>query len=423
MRTIILLFLISLSAFFFQKKQEEIVIWIQSHCKSLSSNSSNDNGEDLLFLSKLTEGNRILSIGEEAHGIGNFAVIKFRIFKYLALNHNYKIFAIEEDFCKVEPLNHYIISGEGDPNILLRSFMRSYANQETKRMIEWMRLYNSTIKSEEDKLKIFGFDSQSSELILNSLKKIFINEASIYSLLDSIKFQEKRKFYGKTIDKSDLVKIKNAISNYQKQNQYSPYIHQLLKMLQYSQEISGGKSINRDYYMAQTCSWILKSGGNNSRMLISAQNGHIAYNKVYHVKRDTTYGRMGFYLKKEFKNQLYTVGIDFNKGSFWATSISSDNLAIKNIYTVPNAPEYSLSSVFSKTGEDILFLDFNDIQGNDIIRKWFSKPQSMRYVSASFNNKMSNQDAMAIKKPLDIFDGLIFYNEVTASELLSKKRR
>lgn len=307
MRTIIILLFIALVTFSFQKDNNLIVNWLRDHCHSIKPINANGTGEDLSFLSELEKGNSILSIGEESHRIGEFAEIKHRIFKYLALHHNYKIFAIEQDFCKVEPLNRYVLSGEGDPKTILSTFIGSYANQETLRMIEWMRLYNSKVQSEGQKLKIFGFDCQNSVSILNRLKEIFINEPHINALLDSIQLTEKRKYYGMTMSKSDLVKIKNTISNYQKLNQYSAYTHQLLKMLQYSQEISEGNSINRDYYMAQICSWILKSEGSDSRMMVSAHNGHIGYTKVHYVKRDTTVGRMGYHLKEEFKDQLYTI--------------------------------------------------------------------------------------------------------------------
>ncbi len=420
MKTILILLFFSLITFSLQEDNDLIVNWLREHGNPIKPVDSNETDEDLLFLSELEKGNRILSIGEESHGIGEFAEIKHRIFKYLALHHNYKIFAIEQDFCKVEPLNRYVLSGEGDPKIILSTFIRSYSNQETLRMIEWMRLYNSKAQSEGQKLKIFGFDCQSSVYILNRLKEVFINEPHISSLLDAVQLTEKRKYYGKTIGQNDLVRIQNAISDYQKPNQYSAYTHQLLKMLQYSKEISEGESINRDYYMAQICSWILRSEGSDSRMVLSAHNGHTGYIKVRYVKKDTTVGTLGYHLKEGFGDQLYTVGIDFNRGSFWATNIRPDDTIITKEYTLPNAPEHSLPGIFSRTGNDVFFLDFKKIYSNDSILEWFSKPRSMRSVFGSHSDHVRNESAMAARKPLEIFDGLIFFNEVKPSGLLIK---
>ena len=71
-------------------------------------------------------------MGEATHGTREFAAIKSRFFKFLALRLNFNVFALEADFSKALAVNEYILGKRNDGEEALKSLEFFHCvNQET----------------------------------------------------------------------------------------------------------------------------------------------------------------------------------------------------------------------------------------------------------------------------------------------------
>ncbi len=405
-----------------QERDEPILRWIREHCIAVPSPWNQTGDGYFPFLSQIPEQTRILSIGEVSHGIGDFAAIKFKIFGDVASAHGYSVFAIEDDFFKVEALNKYVITGEGDPRELLKPLIRSYANEETLAMIQWMRSYNATLKTPERMLKIYGFDSQNPAAVIEALKEKYKSNHKIYTILDTISLERQHRYFSPTLSGSDLKQVSDRIETSQEflETTHSGLsVSQLIILLRHSNEVAGGNPINRDEYMAELLAWILELEGEGAKAIVSAHNFHVMYSTITNRNGDALNHTMGTHLRKRFKDRVFTIGIDFNKGSFWAADLSSGSKVIDR-FTLPDAPDNTFSSTFSRVGIKLFYLDLGKVRSDAQALQWFAIPRGNRNITAVFNSEMSNEDAIGRGRMLDVYDAILFFDEVREARLLKK---
>jgi erythromycin esterase len=414
-----LFFFLFLSPLIFSNFSDEdqfIIDWINGHCHPINVDKA-EFDEDLGFLDEIQKGKRIISVGEEAHGISDFAKMRFEIFKYLVLHHGYTIYAVEDDFVRLTELNKYLQSGEGNPAEIMKNLYRSQANATTLGMIEWMRRYNAELKDLSQNLKIYGYDCQLSEGALGKLKEVFSSEKEIVTFLDTVKLVSPRNYYAPVLTGQNINILGNFIDESMNESTDTSLVNQLYRVIKYSHLINTGKG-NRDEFMAKNIQWILNSEGRESKMVVSAHNFHVGYNQFERRGQAGKLGTIGWHLKNHYPDKLFTIWLDFNKGSFLAAEFENGNISVKS-FNLPDAPEGSLSSLFSKVGYKAFFLDNSDILESQNIKEWFSEFHTMRYITADFSEqRMKENDGMKKEKLLESCDGLIFVNEVSEYKLL-----
>jgi erythromycin esterase len=395
----------------------KIIEWIKVHSYPINSLDANSSDEDLTFLSAIQEGKTAISIGEVTHGISEFATLKFRVFKYLAVHHDFKIFAIEQDYLTVEPLNQYLLTGNGEPEKILKHFIRSYANEETLQMVKWMRRFNSTIDNDLEKLKIYGFDMQRTGPILQRIKDLVAGDQSLVQLIDSIKLTQVKDFSPPTLRRDQFIKLRDAIlSLHDLALPTNSTLNFFVTMLDFSQEVASTRQHHRDLYMAQIMEMIMDAEG-ESKTLISAHNLHVF--KCCNEVDDYVTPPMGRHLHSKLANKLFTIGIDFNKGSFWAVKVFSRDSIATQKFTLPDAPPHSLPYVFSQTGTDIFFLNLEPTTRDSLANNWFSGRKTMRTIGASFDERITNEQSTDPITVKEWYDGLLFFNEVHECQLLA----
>lgn len=165
----------------------------------------------------------------------------------------------------------------------------------------------------------------------------------------------------------------------------------------------------RDQFMAENVQWILDHEGINSKIMLWAHNGHISKSTFSEQFKSKA---MGYYLKEMYGKQYYPIGFDFNKGSFRA--IGDKGL---NVYSVDASIKNSTGYIFSKLKKASFFIDMENLINKDVIKKFFTKRILKRDIGAGFAPK--SKYSYYTKRPLfDNFDGLIFIEEVTASQPL-----
>ena len=167
MRVLTALLLTALSIVFAQpaggreapKPPAELLAWLRENAHPLRSAVPTGDNEDLEPLRDIVGDARIVALGEATHGTSEFFTIKHRIVQFLAEEMDFTVFSIEANMPEAYRVNEYVLTGEGNPEELLRDIHRLWMwnTQEVLDMILWMREYNA---SGQGVLQFTGFDMQ-----------------------------------------------------------------------------------------------------------------------------------------------------------------------------------------------------------------------------------------------------------------------
>ncbi|MDB5116178.1 MAG: erythromycin esterase [Mucilaginibacter sp.] len=288
-----------------------------------------------------------------------------------------------------------------------------------------MRRYNKKVP-DSAKVKFYGFDMQSKTLaVKNIVAKLKILDSTLYqksfNALDSFKvfnIINKIKFRRLDDKQADSAKqLLTAIKTYIDNNNYKmvklftindiAYLKRDVRLVEQclDQSLTYGNISGDDYklrnkYMAENIEWISKYEGPESKIMLCAHNGHIS-------KDD-----MGSYLKKDYKDQYYAIGFDFNKGSFRAIDIDKSHHT-PPFFTVNEAKKGSSGELFNKLNIPAFFIDVEKaIKPNSEAKSFFNKNIEQRNIGWGFSTA-KEKNFYSGGSIYSKFDGFIFINATT----------
>ncbi|WP_343307519.1 erythromycin esterase family protein [Chitinophaga niabensis] len=123
---------------------------------------------DFKPLKKALAGTQIVGMGEATHGTHECFTMKHQVFKFLAEEMGYTVFAIEDGIYGANLINTYILTGQGDPRQILKDeFHAVWQVTELIDLIEWMKDYNA---QHTRKLTFAGFDTQQMDSYVRALR-------------------------------------------------------------------------------------------------------------------------------------------------------------------------------------------------------------------------------------------------------------
>lgn len=152
---ILLLYVFTIANVTITYAQNDPLKWINKHAQPLNTDTSLT---DLAFLSSISKNNEVLGLGEASHGTKEFYDQKKRIIQYLIVNLKYRNLGIELSETSLEPINQYVLNGQGDLKALMKN-MALYRTTEIYDIFRLIKLYNET-QALPDKVKLFGFDRE-----------------------------------------------------------------------------------------------------------------------------------------------------------------------------------------------------------------------------------------------------------------------
>lgn len=408
-------------------QQSEVVDYIKQNAVALNVADFNTGYEDLIPLKAVLSNRRIIGMGEATHGTHEFQQTKMRMFKLLVQEMGYKIFAVEANFTECRTINDYILYGKGTALNAMHTGdnMWAWNTKDILELIEWMRSYNKKVP-DSAKVKFYGFDMQSKTLaVKNIVAKLKILDSTFYqnhfNALDSFKvfnIINKIKFRRLDDKQADSAKqLLTAIKTYIDNNNYKmvklftindiAYLKRDVRLVEQclDQSLTYGNISGDDYklrnkYMAENIEWISKYEGPESKIMLCAHNGHIS-------KDD-----MGSYLKKDYKDQYYAIGFDFNKGSFRAIDIDKSHHT-PPFFTVNEAKKGSSGELFNKLNIPAFFIDVEKaIKPNSAAKSFFNKNIEQRNIGWGFSTA-KEKNFYSGGSIYSKFDGLIFINATT----------
>jgi erythromycin esterase len=359
----------------------------------------------------------IIGLGESTHGSHEIFKIKHRLLEYLIIKKGFKNLAIEHDFTFSEIMNDYI-QGMNVDSISIKMSLSRFPLLDTKEiwdMLKWMKEYN---KSALIKIKIYGFDIQSSDAI-RKLRKVKTLNTSLLRLIHSadsliasrvgyypfMKAGKKQIKFKETVITFDS--ICNSIHKLIKTSEdsiKSDYEIYSLLLTRYSKFILDKNPNLRDSLMAENIKWIY-SNGNNFKTILWGHNFHIAKGSSFQedVKKLLP---LGIYIKSWFK--YYSIAFATSNGFY---------TAYENMNGIKPVCDNKLHPPTKQSYENLLKsmnypLFFMPLTAEDS----YSLPSEMafRYVGTiKFNGKDQFYPKIRIKND---YDGLIYIDNTSAAQ-------
>ncbi|TAH62797.1 MAG: erythromycin esterase family protein [Gottschalkiaceae bacterium] len=396
----------------------------------LTTTKAGNDFEDLQPLKEILKDVNILGMGEATHGTKEFFEMKHRMFEFLVEEMDYKAFAIEAEFGCHKIINDYILHGEGDIEKVIKSMkFWTWSTQEVADMINWMKNYNQNPNNKE-KIRFYGFDMQGIDNSLQNLikylekvddsselisKSIYFaapdeNKSTIVPLLEQTEnsFKENREEY---ILKSSVEEYELILQDLNTINQNIKYSDSVPAQFSIDSQVSSESFSTmfnaRDYYMAENVKWIHDyeiKNYDNHKIMLWAHNGHISNHFPYYLC-------MGELLKNNFKNEYYSLGFDFYKGSFVAYGQARSDMRL-GIIDIGEPKRDIFSSYFKETGYPISFLDFKTASADSNIKAWLSSEQLMYTIGDSLHEGYEFANTI----PIESYDGIIYVEDTNAAE-------
>ncbi len=147
---------------------------LRGQAASIATDDPEQPCDDLLPVLRMVGNARLVGLGEGTHGTREFSRIKHRLLRCLVEDLGFTLFAVEANEPEAARLNHYILTGEGDPVTLLRAMhFWPWNTEEVLDLVRWMRAYDA---SGRGPLQLLGFDMQYPALAMDSLAK-FVRRA------------------------------------------------------------------------------------------------------------------------------------------------------------------------------------------------------------------------------------------------------
>ena len=407
---------------------------LDNELNPLTSNPLSWSDNELSFLDPIAN-KSIIALGEATHGTADFFNSKFRMFKYLVENHNYKILAIEADFGESLLINDAIQRGATDEiEDLMRTKMLfwTWRTEEVKNLLEWMSEYNKN-KSDEEKLQYFGFDCQFNiyhpdmvKEYLQTLNASFLDEAeeilneaetATQAGFDSYDEEQFQGYLGRIDSLLDLFTVNaSELIAASSQKEYDLHVR-LTRVIRQVSEVTYARVTDdfttnyRDKYMADNTAWMYENY-NDSKIVVWAHNAHIS--------NDPTYlgggGAMGRFLTQQFGSDYTTIAFLFSRGSFNAVTtenIETSDLIQQTINTIPRIN--SINYLMSLSNSEVFAIEVESLQEYQIWQSTFSNSLEYFDIGALYNSDPQNY--YRVFNPI-FFDFVIYIDRTSASVFL-----
>lgn len=316
---------------------------LDSLISPLQINSGHLSRSSQVAVSGFLQNVSIIGLGEVTHGTSEAYTTRHDICEYLIRNKGFNMICLENSYGWTEALNEYILTGNGNPDQLMReNLLGIWQNQEMRAFLEWLKNYNM---STERKVSLKGMDysqlSPNATLIKKDLEitgdQVLTTSAdslySFFSFIDSGYHSlnkpgsqpDMKRIVGSFINGYEVItRIQDRVQKYQSKIPVIKW-QQLVESLEnsrlacysfYRAQKLHQPEISRDSIMAAMVK-IFKNNDTTIRVIIWAHNAHIAKKAIY---GEGNGGGMGGYISREFPGSYFAIGMGTAKGTYAATN-------------------------------------------------------------------------------------------------------
>jgi erythromycin esterase len=414
----------------------EVVSWLKANAEPFATAQPGSGFDDLQFLKDVIGDARVVSLGEATHGTREFFQMKHRILEFLVKEMDFSVFAIEASFPEANRVNEFVHTGEGDPKVFLSGlYFWTWNTQEVLDMINWMRAHNQN-PGDDPTVSFMGFDMQYAGMAIHNVIEYLevvdpvgaARAQARYACMvpfangprGSVEFggryQNQPQGYRDACVK-ELLTVRDSLLAHQSEYETASSVSEFAMadrnarvVLQFEDMASARTQGARDYYMAENAIWLLDQAGPEAKIVLWAHNGHVADNPNYGESVS-----MGYYLRREYGDDLVIAGFDFYQGGFRAMSrVNYWESYVLGDHFVGPAPVTSYEGFFHSAGMDRMILDVRGLDLGTTATSWLAGPRLMRSVGAVYSP--TNPDAYLWDVSIPSFyDLVIFFDSTSAS--------
>lgn len=421
-----------------------VVDWLSSQAIPLQTTEASAPLDDLSPLKAIIGPARLVGLGEATHGTHEFTMLKQRIFEYLVKEMGFKALILEAQWAEVAAMNQYIQTGEGNSAELLDTFAVPFLDwvfntQEILNLVEWMRKFNQTV-DEASKIQLYGMDMQTIQPALDAVREYLLRvdpqeQVTVTSRLacfsrfsNNLSALERYQWAGPDTQeqcRQDLQAVQDEmvqnragyIQNTSEQE--IDFILQSLRIVQQAEQLyrHGYESLGllRDQFMAENVEWILQNLGEDGKAVVWAHNVHLAATES--IINDLPVKTLGKYLREQYGSEWFSFAFTFFNGSFNAVlNGMTEPEAQKNPRLLPNSVEACLHQL----GIPIFLLNFLREPDDSTGSQWMHTGHWLRAIGGMYNPKTKAEDYSQWIVLPEVFDGLIYVDETTATQIIQK---
>jgi len=388
--------------------------WVRRNAIPLSTDQPGHGFKDLQPLKRVIGDARIVGLGEQTHGTGEFQRMKHRLVEFLASEMGFTILAFENGMAETYHVNQYLLNGVGDPKQVVEDMHTwDWYTQEVVDMVTWMRQFNQSGKG---RVEFWGVDMQNPRSAAANVRRFLgatdpelagkayktlqaafqpgasqaTKEAAIQEaaeLLDSMRARRPALAKGRKLSDVDWA-IQNA----------------RVVVQGLSDRWGKDRGKVRDRAMAENVAWLMEQRP-GAKIILWAHNNH--------VKKKP--GLQGGYLADRYGSAYRSLGFAFHEGWFNAVSGGPASGAVAGSLGPRDAAESypgSFEYVLHRSGIPRFVLDLRAPAAES--NAWLRKPLDWR----------GNIGAIALdgfepnSRLTSEFDALVFFDRTTPTHLL-----
>lgn len=413
-----------LFSFIANAQNSKIINWIDEH--AIKIEDANPETKLSVFNNNIPKNfadAKIFGFGEATHHGKEFFDLKIKFFKYLVNTLDVKVFIIEDSYTSESGINEWISGGKGNATTIANNFgIRPWHCKEMVTLLEWMRNYNLN-KTKEQQIRFYGMDIQivkNINLEIRDFVKNYNIPVSEELLLIVDKCTDKKVVFSTKTNWADiqipkLNEIEKSILNAQKEFKgedsadFDSTLRALHYLIKYTYFVQHNYNQDRDLKMYENVKWIIENKSKNGKAFIWAHNEHINNKGFGNYDKRNIYN-LGRHLKEQYKNDYYSVGFDFGKGTVGGYVFNKNKKPSWKTYELNEPSPSTYAETLIKAKEDIYFIDLSKTQ-NEYPTNFFNKKNKQLILGGPGYNP--NQNNLFKKKFSEMYDGLLFVKNIT----------
>jgi erythromycin esterase len=380
---------------------------------------------DMAALGKLVGKAKIVALGEATHGSHEFFAFKRRALEYLVREHGFTDFAMETDWTQALEVNAWVEHGVGDLDSAMKYLSTLWRTEEYRGLLQWMHDWNAD-PAHARKVRFHGVDVGQAPATAHNLSAYLARVEP--DVAESVAPVIERLGGSARVEEPDLEglvalfdELHDAFVEKSSEREWALYRqHAVMLGQSYRQRTKPNDEATnwRDRCMADNVRWILRQGGPEARVVVSAHNGHVSRAGLAETEEGTleSIGRAltadALTVKDEDLSML-VVGSAFARGSFNAYGKGL------TAFTVGDPVPESFEAALLAAGVERALLDLRSAPADGPVHAWIAALHPVRFVGGVFDDAYVAQGGdRQPSRVAEQYDALFFVAASTPSRLL-----
>ncbi|ERN53639.1 erythromycin esterase family protein [Alkalihalophilus marmarensis] len=375
-----------------------------------------NSSDDFSCIDRFIKDKRIILLGENLHGIGNYFTTKTELIRYLHQHHGFNVVVLESGLLEATLCKEFLTNLSPDKQIQ-ESLLDIYHNEEMKPLFqdEWAQ-----------SLILSGMDPQPTYPLVSEYMVEWVKCHVDDELYQSMKIAEEQYFEFQDellfkVTRSLKGKMKESIQGYEdilnllaikQTRETTPEIQKMLLLiergiqnrLQWLQVNLKGyfaSGVQRGLHMFQNLEWLMNHYYKGEKMIVWAHNFHIRKKRPM-IAKALGIKSVGYWLQKKYPEDIYTVGLYAGSGTFATQLRVNLNIHMKK-------KQYHLESLLYEASENDVFLPLSENDDQLWLRKRW------RLLELGF----SGLSPMIVQPPKH-YDAIMFIREASPPAYLKR---